>query len=306
MIFFGGDIMKLLSFFILLAITTIPNRFSYAAKIECTKYIQTDLSSEMKAELEIEAEFNPLGLCSSFYINGKIVEGDYQRISNYIKPSSRIFPYVYINSAGGNVYEAFKIGGFFRRYLIRISAPSQSPEGGFYMHIPSKGIVCSGVDCGCASACALIWFGAVDRTGVIGLHRPKILDESYKKSSPDKASRQYKEVLNQIKTYLTEMEAPNALIDYMVGTASHEIKWVKDSSLEHPPSYIEWVSASCGPYPREAILFSSELKLMKHDGNNLTKQERITLGSLKEAIQGYFMCEKKIKTKHLKNIEKPL
>jgi hypothetical protein len=50
--------------------------------------------------------------------------------------------------------------------------------------------------------------------------------------------------------YLDEMEVPRAVNDLFTETNSSEIKWIytdfDDRSLDHPPSYAEWLSASCG------------------------------------------------------------
>src|SRR5262249_54440625 len=102
----------------------------------------------------------------------------------------------------------------------------------------------------CASACALIWFGGVDRSGQAGLHRPWINDPRFRELSPPEASTAYRQVLAVIETYLNDMEVPKSIIELMVTTSSGDIRWVDSidnrAALERPPSIAEWEDASCG------------------------------------------------------------
>src|SRR5262249_47078306 len=102
--------------------------------------------------------------------------------------------------------------------------------------------------CICASACALIWFGAVTRQGTVGLHRPRIDDPMFRGLSPPDASTAYRRLLERIDAYLNEMEVPKSIIESMIATGSGDIRWVEDidDGLDHPPSIAEWIDASCG------------------------------------------------------------
>ena len=144
-------------------------------------------------------------------------------------------------------------------------------------------LLCSGPSCTCASACALIWFGAVDRSGTVGLHRPKINDPQFAALPPPEASTVYKQALQRISRYLEEMEAPRALIDSMVATSSSEIRWVDafNEKLQHPPSFVEWTDASCGGITsREEDVFGQLNYREAMNGEILTEQER----RLKDAL----------------------
>jgi hypothetical protein len=160
---------------------------------------------------------------------------------------------VVLVSPGGDVDEALKIGRLFRKYLISTIAPTDLGGGSTYLSAPE----CKGQNCGtCASACALIWFGGVERTGTVGAHRPQINDATFAGLSPADASNRYRRLLARITAYLEEMEVPNSITEAMVATSSGDIRWVDaiDDNLQRPPSTAEWVDASCGargPYLEE-------------------------------------------------------
>jgi hypothetical protein len=118
---------------------------------------------------------------------------------------------------------------------------------------PWRGRTCQGPECFCASACALIWFGAVDRGGQVGLHRPRIDDPEFKAMAPADATRVYRQALDEIAKYLDDMEVPRPLIDALVATNSSDIRWLDGDRdhLEYPPSYVEWRRAACGEFDRE-------------------------------------------------------
>ena len=120
--------------------------------------------------------------------------------------------------------------------------------------------LCDGPGCICVSACALIWFGAPDRTGEVGLHRPRFEGPAFKALSPAEAARTYRRMLDGIVGYLEEMETPKPLIEAMVSTSSAEIQWfgfVKNDL--RPPSFAEWTDASCGQFTNQE--YDKEIEL---------------------------------------------
>ena len=111
-----------------------------------------------------------LGTCScNGLLSGDIVKGDYERVATFLDAHRpKMFA---LNSNGGDVDEALKIGRLFRKFLVLTL-------------VPTKSSYCGGEDCTCASACALIWFGGVNRGGTVGLHRPRPTDPMFGKLSP--------------------------------------------------------------------------------------------------------------------------
>jgi hypothetical protein len=181
-------------------------------------------------------------LCERYLLRGEIAKGDYEKVVK-----SLIYPWTYmfnLVSPGGHVDEALKIGRLFRKYLIAVDAPYRRQSDGSLQFRE----ICRGQNCTCVSACALIWFGGVDRGGTVGLHRPYINDPRFSGLSPLDASREYRRMLKNVTVYLNEMEVPRSIIESIVSTSSGDIRWVDmfDEGLDRPPSIAEWVDASCG------------------------------------------------------------
>jgi len=151
-------------------------------------------------------------------------------------------------SPGGDVDEALKIGRLFRKYLIRAVAPWRKPDGSIWIYMFDRTAPCRGQDCTCASTCGLIWFGAVERDGTVGSHRPYIDDPMFAGLPPAEASIRYRQMLDSVVSYLNEMEVPKSIIESMIATSSGDIRWVDaiDDGLDRPPSIAEWVGALCG------------------------------------------------------------
>jgi hypothetical protein len=203
-------------------------------------------------------------------LNGQISKGDYQKVVALLRAYQPLMAKFVLISPGGDVDEALKIGRLFRKYLILTEAPLRFSDGDTKVQM-GFGKQCRGQNCGtCASACALIWFGGVDRGGTVGLHRPRIEDPEFKGLSPADASIVYRRVLARIAAYLDEMEVPKPIIESMIATGSGDIRWVDsfDDQLDRPPSIAEWVAASCGSGEYKDQ-FACELKLFDNHRERL-------------------------------------
>jgi hypothetical protein len=191
-------------------------------------------------------------------LSGTIVKGDDEKLVRFYRANHPFLENFLLISPGGNVDAAINIGRLFRKYLIEAFGPVESSPGVQQRPwMDANGQIvnwCTGQECICASACALMWFGAVDREGLVGLHRPSTDDPAFKALSPAEASSSYRGILGSITGYLDEMEVPKPMIDAMVSTGSSEIRWVdsdKDRFLKRPPSIAEWEDASCGSFTDE-------------------------------------------------------
>jgi hypothetical protein len=187
---------------------------------------------------EKQGEMPTLEPCLFITLKGEIVKGDYKKVESSIRSDTWS---IVLESPGGDVDEALKIGHLLRKHL-------------FYTYANNDEF-CHNSDCKpCASACALIWFGGVIRKGQVGLHRPYFTDPAFKGLSPTDASTKYNRMLDDIEAYLSEMEAPRSIIESMKDTRSGDIHWMdadKDG-LKRPRSIAEWVDASCGKDDPEA------------------------------------------------------
>jgi hypothetical protein len=239
--------------FLLLVQSLATNAAEFTCVGEYSRYGSPPVAEVIASKLW-PSGYRPLPTsCESILLQGSLENGDFERFRAFYRQHHRAVRNLYLISSGGNVEEALQIGRLVRRYLISVWAPSRSPMDnsfGLWTSTPSLE-TCRGPTCICASACGLIWLGAVQRFGEIGLHRPRITDPQFRALSANDASAVYKRALQEISRYLDDMEAPRALVDTMVATSFAEIRWVDasadDDQLENPPSFIEWVDASCGP-----------------------------------------------------------
>jgi hypothetical protein len=240
-------------------------RVPLAAQLECLLVIGKDPATHEKFDSKTAPNlpapppgFGPVTplKCAYSLLRGKIIAGDYEKVRQALRDSWPHLTEINLDSPGGSVLEALKIGRLLRKYLITAtvsraeaqhppSAPGPAPP--FDPSKPYTVLPAPSDSWVCASACALIWFGGVERSGTVGLHRPRITDPDFASASPEEATKRYRLLLSAIEAYLTEMEAPRPIIDQMLATGSSEIRWIDAVSegLSRPPSYAEWEDTSC-------------------------------------------------------------
>ncbi len=235
--------------------------------------------------------FRPVaGMCVAGFIRGTISKGDYEKVRDLYAKNHPLMYTFYLLSPGGDVDEAIKIGRFFRKYLISVTSPFRWPEGGFYLPV-AESVKCQDQSCACASACALIWFGAPARFGAAGLHRPRNDDPAFRALPPGQAAALYRQKLDDIVRYLDEMEVPKPIIDAMTTTSSADIRWIDDylQGLERAPSFAEWVDASCGRISTEEHKTRLKLDARK---SKLSADERLLFQMLTEKDTNHSSCER--------------
>ena len=153
--------------------------------------------------------------CRSGFLFGPIQKGDYEQVRTLYGQNHPFFVQFILASPGGDVAEAIKIGRFLREYLVRAVAPIHTkwPGGTETSMLPADEPQCNlRHECICVGACALIWFGAVDRVGSVGLHLTQTDDPSFKTPSPTEDTNVYRWVHDAIRRYLDEMETPEPII----------------------------------------------------------------------------------------------
>lgn len=250
--------------------------------------------------------------CVEGLLSGSIVGGDYENVVRLFRESHPLLRRFSLISPGGNVEEAMRIGRLFRKYTIAAMAPLRlRPSGNFVLWSPPTGqplhrLCAGGSECTCASACALIWFGAVDRIGTVGLHRPHTDDLAFRAMTPSEASVAYRRMLDTVRTYLDEMEVPKQIIETMVATGSAEIRWVDllENKVGRPPSIAEWEDASCGSFTDQEDRTLSLLLGKEHD-RNLTQSDALVFKLLSEKRTRKFVCETALTSSHRERLPPP-
>ncbi len=151
---------------------------------------------------------------SSICISGVISASDASIIEQYVdgllKKKRYAQPIVVLNSTGGDVQAAIRIGRKLRRVHAIASIGSQGK---------------------CYSACVFILAGATDRVvnGNVGIHRPFSMDTSSRSYS--EAQEEYRRNASIVKRYLFDMNISNSLYDAMIRVPPERIKILSDSEM---------------------------------------------------------------------------
>jgi len=205
------------------------------------------------AEFIWDRNMTPSGVgIGSLYMVGSIIDGDYDRFVSAIKKRGAKPFILYVRSGGGNVSEAMKIGRLVRQLSLTVYAPLSTLQN---MNTAScdadVGSVGKPVPCICASACTLIWFGGVMRIGLaVYIHSIKYNETYFGSLSPQQAQIMYQHAMQEVHTYLAEMDIDDKYYYMMVRTGSSELQrasgHIGGDLGGWTPAYREWLYAKCG------------------------------------------------------------
>lgn len=173
-------------------------------------------------------DFTRLG--GTFAMDGYIEKGDYDKFLNTLQKWEHPPTIFWINSSGGSVSEAMKIGNFVRNSFITLWTGDK-----------------------CYSSCFLIYAAAFSRkaTGEVGIHRVYFEPKEYGKLDVLEARKAYKLLEKETIKYLERIDVPNFIVEEMFKTSSSELKiytseQANDTFGLKAPFYDEWLSARCG------------------------------------------------------------
>jgi hypothetical protein len=132
---------------------------------------------------------------ATVHITATIWDRDAGRLQNLSANLAKTTPQFLLDSAGGDMLAAMRIGRLVRKLNGRTVVPARAK---------------------CHSACALIFIAGVERTnlGEIGLHRP------YLNSDPELLRHQLPMLYAQIKDYVAEMGIGDSFFQKMMDTDS--------------------------------------------------------------------------------------
>jgi hypothetical protein len=144
-------------------------------------------------------------------ISGSISAGDAERFERTISQASCHLSTVTLNSDGGDMGEAIKIG----RTLRRTRAFAGVPVGDR-----------------CVSSCVLVFAGGASKFfgGRVGIHRPYFADA--RQLSAGEIATEWRRMTAELRQYLDEMNVSAALADAMISTAPEQVKWLSYEDLE--------------------------------------------------------------------------
>ena len=211
---------------------------------------------------------------ATIYIIGPIEIGDERKFTAAVKGAiqrASHIGYVSLASRGGRIEPALDIGRQIRALGISTYAPVHDPTNPD-MNICGSPIVRDGhvveyrsisfhrrtgrgdQNCVCHSACALIWSAGVGRDGdSVGFHRPYFDPSEYAGLSVSDARRQYNNMVQEVREYLSEMGVDNNIIAKMMAASSENIAMLTSgerSILASEPYLEELKLARCGSWEK--------------------------------------------------------
>ena len=213
---------------------------------------------------------------------GKIEAGDFDKFKSVLDSQNEQGVFVnavILNSPGGSVAPALEIGRYTRLKRLVAYSPFACGERS---------------ECICASACALIWFGGISRTGTVYVHRPSLIDDDQRLDF-DAWDSVVNEAQNDIQSYLNEMRIADSVSDAMLSTNPNDIAPIqagkdvayKDTILE------DYSRTRCGP-PMSEI---QEAYLTTFEGSDESELEIILVDLLivlREKADWLKECNKRI------------
>lgn len=191
---------------------------------------------------------------SGVLIEGMIAKGDYRKLLAFIRDGNfyRFMNIIYIDSNGGDVVEAMRIGNFVNKLYGNTIVESNGK---------------------CLSACVAIWAGGVSRTlggtGQLGLHRISMSRDEISVSKNEKA---IKPIAENLESYLLKMGFPRRIVDKISETSSANIflidnRWLANEDLldavSYHPIFIDIAQKKCGTLSIEQMGHISKAELLK-------------------------------------------
>jgi len=231
------------------------------------------------AEFSVDKMGYRLGEVFTIDIEGKITHGDYDKFVFSLKeayrladeafkrrlielkkngqyaawmeknnsPSGMATIEVHLNSRGGSVTEAIKIGYLARTLLLKTKL------GGVLKHWDEPQ---------CLSSCFFIWSAGVEREYVpfgdpiyLGVHRLRFNSDYFKKLLPKEAENKYRTLVKVTKDFFEDMNIPDYYTTKVFNTPSSSIDLLTEREAKElagtAPFLDELLAARCGSYTRE-------------------------------------------------------
>lgn len=204
------------------------------------------------------------------YVSGVIERGDTDELVKYLRSDpdiSLLINDVWLNSPGGNLVEAMKLGSL----LETLGLSAMVPNGAR-----------------CASACFFVWVGASGRValGELVIHRP-YFDMSGSSASASDYEQAYRDASESAYKYLRQRNVPTSLIEVMMRVSSSDGYTLSDqdkSSIGYmSQARVEHMIQNCGlPDSNQAVqiqarggLSKSELSALRECGLRFYRKQKL-------------------------------
>jgi hypothetical protein len=182
---------------------------------------------------EIRPFISDSGLYRAIVIEGNIEPGDFETFIQIAKENKGKISSVHIFSAGGDFYEAMKIGRAMRALELSSHVPMRSQSG-----LP----VCDDMfgvkpidpnNCTCASAGFFVHIGAIHRGGTyLAVHRPYYKKGKFGDLSQADAQKAFDTLQESARAYMQEMGVPKHIQEDVLGTPSERALVLDDKVVK--------------------------------------------------------------------------
>ena len=183
-------------------------------------------------------------------IEGTIVPGDFDTFVRIVRENQGHISGVYCFSAGGNLYEAMKIGRAMRALELSSQAPMRDEAGR-----PSCSLGLSKPhdpkNCTCASAGFFVHIAATHRGGTfLAAHRPYFEKGTFSQLSLSDAHRALDGLQQSVREYMTEMGVPVHIQYEVLNTEPDHVLILNEAAIKTNlwgdlPYIREWMQDKC-------------------------------------------------------------
>jgi hypothetical protein len=205
-------------------------------------------------------------------IEGDIREGDHKNFIKYLLDHPEVTT-VQLASKGGSITEAMKVGETIRTLYLQADAPSV--RGKSWMKLQNQ------TNAVCASACFFIFVAGVNRSGyAIGIHRPYLTKDDYKKMSLPETQNSFEVVKNKVGAYLTKMNVPTKYFDIMISARPEELRWLTQDEVQQDfmgyiPAVREFMNARCQSTSEDERAFNAVLARIPPERKHMGMRDAI-------------------------------
>jgi hypothetical protein len=195
----------------------IASQLSLAGEIYCVSTLENNWDKLDQRNKELVTKDD----CIIAEYAGQIEVGDYQKIRDFL--DSGVVMYLQLDSNGGNIAEALKIGRLVRRNNL-FTFVNEAPE----MKV-------------CFSSCFFIWAGGIYRSGYPSIHRPYLPDNGLTKLSLSEADELYLDISESIEQFLYDLRLkqhlPSDFVRVLMSTRPEDVFSMRDFNEMTPTLY---------------------------------------------------------------------
>lgn len=238
-------------------------------------------------------------------IEGIIKPGDFEKFQSKLVEKKAPPEEFFLNSPGGDVREALKIGRLVRKLLLDTTVPALTRQ-----EKPKK-LICwiqtgrvearefkRGDECICASACFFIYVAGIYRRGnYVAVHRPYVNKTDTADISLKSYVKKYQGVKKEIRDYLSDMGVSDKWYEILISTPSHDARFLTEEEtseflIKRPAEIEEWVFSKCSKLTPLERQMNTELWSKMERVEPLTKVEKIIFKDLNKKTSDEIVCGK--------------